>query len=208
MLTRLPSALAGCQTLRVIASRDMGLRALSGLAAISCRSAGQILTLVGGGEDVTTAEVLQGIGSPPRDGCAGISAPVRRADQLAAATAQARLMLGVARPGRVVCTEDGRGLVVMAHLARSLQDLPDLGADSLQVLRQYDKRRGSDLVPTLRAWLAAGGDVPAVTAELGIHPNTLRYRLRRIADVGGFDLQRDVRTRTELHLRLCSSMGD
>ena len=44
------------------------------------------------------------------------------------------------------------------------------------------------LVETLRAWLDEFGDVIAAAARVYVHPNTLRYRLRRAAEVGGVDL--------------------
>lgn len=36
--------------------------------------------------------------------------------------------------------------------------------------------------------LDAFGDVPAASAALFVHPNTFRYRLRRLAEVSGIDL--------------------
>jgi DNA-binding PucR family transcriptional regulator len=52
------------------------------------------------------------------------------------------------------------------------------------VLR-YDDRRGTELVPTLEAWFAAGGR-PAETAKrLHVHPNTVAQRLDRIATLIG-----------------------
>ncbi|HEU5005422.1 MAG TPA: helix-turn-helix domain-containing protein, partial [Jatrophihabitantaceae bacterium] len=41
---------------------------------------------------------------------------------------------------------------------------------------------------TLRAWLDAFGDVIAASAAVYVHPNTFRYRLRRLAEVGQIDL--------------------
>jgi DNA-binding PucR family transcriptional regulator len=43
-------------------------------------------------------------------------------------------------------------------------------------------------VQTLRAWLDAFGDVVAAAAAVYVHPNTFRYRPRRLADVGRIDL--------------------
>lgn len=47
-------------------------------------------------------------------------------------------------------------------------------------LRRHDRRHGTHYVPTLRAWLAAHGDIPVTAASLDVHPNTVRYRLRRM----------------------------
>ena len=55
-------------------------------------------------------------------------------------------------------------------------------------LYEYDEQHGTNLVETLRAWLEAFGDVTAASAALYVHPNTFRYRLRRLAEVAGIDL--------------------
>lgn len=44
----------------------------------------------------------------------------------------------------------------------------------------------SALVDTLSAYLDAGGSLEATARALFVHPNTVRYRLRRVADVTGF----------------------
>lgn len=98
-----------------------------------------------------------------------------------------------------------RSTVVLRHLAGALATLPDLGEDPLADLLAHDERRGGDLVGTLLAWLDAGGDVVRTAELLGVHSNTLRYRLRRIGELLGTDLRYDAATRLELHLRLASS---
>jgi hypothetical protein len=55
-------------------------------------------------------------------------------------------------------------------------------------LMEYDSRRNMNLVETLRAWLDAFGDVATASASLYTHPNTFRYRLRRLSEIGGIDL--------------------
>ncbi len=42
------------------------------------------------------------------------------------------------------------------------------------------------LVDTLTAFLEVGGSLEATARTLFVHPNTVRYRLRRVADVSGF----------------------
>lgn len=55
-------------------------------------------------------------------------------------------------------------------------------------LLAYDESNDSDLAETLKVWLDTPGDVRAAAAALFIHPNTLRYRLRRLEEVSGLDL--------------------
>ncbi|MFH9955813.1 PucR family transcriptional regulator [Streptomyces roseolus] len=45
------------------------------------------------------------------------------------------------------------------------------------------------LLQTLEAWYEAHGSAPATGVSLYVHPNTVRYRLRRIEDVTGRSLQ-------------------
>jgi len=70
-------------------------------------------------------------------------------------------------------------------------------------LRAYDRTHRSHLTATLSAWLDASGDVTAAAAVVHVHVNTFRYRLRRIVEVGGIDLDdADSRFAAMLQLRL------
>ena len=109
---------------------------------------------------------------------------------------------GAAPAGCCVPLSDVRGAVVARRVAEALSSLPDLGADPLARLSSYDGRRGSELAVTLRTWLDCFGDAPAVSQALGVHANTLRYRLKRIQEITGVDLRHDSLGRLELHLRL------
>jgi hypothetical protein len=46
-------------------------------------------------------------------------------------------------------------------------------------------RSGGELMETLDAFFAAGGVLESAARTLFVHPNTVRYRLRRVADVTG-----------------------
>ena len=70
-------------------------------------------------------------------------------------------------------------------------------------LQEYDRAHRTALTASLRAWLDAAGDVGAAAAQVHVHVNTFRYRLRRIAEVGGIDLDdADSRFAAMLQLRL------
>lgn len=65
----------------------------------------------------------------------------------------------------------------------------DRGAAGLLVERIVTPLRGADpsLEETLRAYLDSGGHVEACARELYVHPNTVRYRLKRVAQITGYD---------------------
>ncbi|MFF7415635.1 PucR family transcriptional regulator [Streptomyces lydicus] len=70
-------------------------------------------------------------------------------------------------------------------------------------LAAYDAEHHASLVKTLQAWLEAFGDVNAASDAMYVHPNTFRYRLRRLGEVGGIDLNNpDHRFAAMLQLRL------
>ncbi|HEU5161221.1 MAG TPA: helix-turn-helix domain-containing protein [Streptosporangiaceae bacterium] len=92
-------------------------------------------------------------------------------------------------------------------LLMELRDLAAARGDGptgpLARLIDYDRRRGGNLVQTLRAWLDSFGDVAVAADSLFVHQNTFRYRLRRVAEVGGLDLDDpDQRFAAMLQLRV------
>jgi sugar diacid utilization regulator len=72
----------------------------------------------------------------------------------------------------------------VADLVRELPDAP------LRRLQEHDQRVGGELVASVTAWCRAGFDVPSAAGTLHVHTNTLRYRLKRAAEVSGLDLTR------------------
>ncbi|HLI51627.1 MAG TPA: helix-turn-helix domain-containing protein [Thermomicrobiaceae bacterium] len=62
-------------------------------------------------------------------------------------------------------------------------------SELLSALEQYDRQhRQSDLIGTLDVYLSLGGALAEASERLGIHRNTLSYRLQRIEELTGRDL--------------------
>lgn len=62
------------------------------------------------------------------------------------------------------------------------------GSGPVHDLVRADLATGGELVRSLAAYLDASGDVARAAARLVVHPNTLRYRLRRARERFGVDL--------------------
>ncbi|HEX4394372.1 MAG TPA: helix-turn-helix domain-containing protein [Mycobacterium sp.] len=79
----------------------------------------------------------------------------------------------------------------------------------LGALLDYDRTKHAELVKTLAHYLDCGGNYDLTAQSLQIHRSTLRYRLGRIRDITGRDLQ-DVDTRLNLHLatRVLDVLGE
>ena len=72
----------------------------------------------------------------------------------------------------------------------------------LGALLDYDNTRGAQLVPTLAAYLETGCNYARSASLLHVHRNTLRYRLRRIGEISGYDIgEPDVQFNLQLATR-------
>jgi purine catabolism regulator len=109
---------------------------------------------------------------------------------------EVRFMLELHRNGalreRVIncASVDDLGLFEILYPLWGSPSLALFEAALLGELEQYDRRRKADLIATLDAYLSAGGALSEAAASLGIHRNTLSYRLQRIGELTGRDLSR------------------
>jgi PucR C-terminal helix-turn-helix domain len=104
------------------------------------------------------------------------------------ARAEADQVLRVLRrsPGRSVGTMEQVRAAVL--LQEALDATAGLRHPGLEALSAHDLTHGGELGPTLSSYLDAFGDVTAVAARLHVHPNTVRHRVRRAAEIAGLDL--------------------
>jgi hypothetical protein len=112
--------------------------------------------------------------------------------ELPRSKAQAQEALGLLRaglvPGTVTDYQDTWAVLALHRLATAATAAGVADVGPLPVLRQHDEANGTEYVHTLYEWLRHPGDPRAAGQALRIHPNTLRYRMRRIAEVAGVDL--------------------
>jgi len=74
-------------------------------------------------------------------------------------------------------------------------------------LRRHDRDHTTDYVPTLRAWLEAQGDPAEAGNRLGVHENTVRYRLRKMAEITNLQLD-DAKKRLAMMIELAATDTD
>ncbi|MDT0302246.1 PucR family transcriptional regulator [Streptomonospora wellingtoniae] len=101
----------------------------------------------------------------------------------------------------VATMSDVRTRVLISETLAYLRGTPALRDPRVSALADHDAAQGSDLVVSLLAYLEEFGDVRTAAARLHIHPNTLRYRVRRAESVSGIDLS-DPTQRLFTHLQL------
>jgi len=116
-------------------------------------------------------------------------------------------VLGVLRgdpSGRTVASaEQVRSEIVLHELKELSLDHPGLTRGKLERVLAHDAQHNATYVPTLRAYLDCFGDVPRAAERISVHPNTFRYRMRRLVELFDLDLDdSDERMVLELQLRL------
>jgi len=137
-----------------------------------------------------------------RDGLTGI----RRSH----AEARQAMLLGrrMQGPGHLTLFAD-LGVYRLIFAAEHLPELGDLYAQTLGTLLAYDRQNNAGLVNTLDAFFAANGSPKEAAERLGVHRNTVLYRLDRIREISGYDLDdASVRMRLQLSLHVHFSLGD
>lgn len=87
---------------------------------------------------------------------------------------------------RVVALAD-LGIYRLLLQVKRPEELIEFMNSVLRPLYDYDGRRDTTLVETLRGFLRCGFSVTATAEALIVHPNTISYRLRRIEELLGVD---------------------
>jgi PucR C-terminal helix-turn-helix domain/GGDEF-like domain len=140
---------------------------------------------------------------------AGISGPAEVAD-LATARKESEECLAlheVSSRATPAAYDESWGDILLQRLrtaARSGRS-PDRGP--VAELRRHDRANATDYVATLRAWLEAQGDPSEAGERLGLHENTVRYRLRKMAEITNLPLD-DARKRLAMMIELAATDTD
>ena len=123
-------------------------------------------------------------------------------DSLDRARALLRLMLaGLLGEGALASAEDHRLELLLGAEPRLAAELAERRLAPLQEVAGAATR--GNLEETLRAWLRAPGQRKTIAHELGVHPQTVRYRMTRLRELFGEALDDpDGRFELELALRL------
>jgi DNA-binding PucR family transcriptional regulator len=95
----------------------------------------------------------------------------------------------LALPGRPVRFED-LGILRLLLRFPDLDEVRGFALDVLGAVVSYDAAHGSQLVETLAAYFEHAGNQQRTARHLHVHVNTVAYRIRRISDLTGLDLDR------------------
>jgi hypothetical protein len=167
-------------------SRGRLAAAAAGHAALVGVHAEQVVLLTVDGDPDKVAQALTSItGCPVTIGAAG---PATGPAELAAAHAEAGRCLRALR----ALGQDGKGasLAGLGFVGILLGDRADVEGflrSTLGPVLDYDERRGTELIRTLRTYFESGSSLTAAKDVLHVHVNTVTQRLDRIASLLGED---------------------
>ncbi|MEU0625989.1 helix-turn-helix domain-containing protein [Streptomyces sp. NPDC005989] len=209
---------AGQRVLDVLALQAAAYRP----GCVTARSGRQLYVLVpaGDGEGGPSRSLLATVRSAPRDVVLAGAGPVAAGlSGLPASREAAELVVRVLREraasrpaGEVVSAVAAYDEVVPEATVLRLLDRvePLWGALSgpVHAMVEHDRAHGSAYGDSVTAYLDASCDTGAAARRLNVHPNTLRYRLRRARELFGVDpADPAVRLLADIGLRLAARRG-
>jgi len=121
----------------------------------------------------------------------GVGGPAARPSEVSRSLREAGLALRLQRSllaGSSACEYPKLGVFRMLAAIPDLSDVEAFVQEWLGSLLDYDARRRAELVHTLTQYLEHGGNYDATAAELCVHKSTLKYRLQRIRELTGLEL--------------------
>lgn len=181
-------------------------------AAVATTSRAVYVVLLGENPELAVRLAAGAIGSMPKDLVeplvAGISdmsldpaqLPILRRD------VDDVLRAAMSNPpiSKVATLGDVRAEVLLTRVSDVFDRAGQLRHPGVEKLLLADQENRTSLATSVLVWLEAGGDVSRAAQALGIHANTLRYRIRRVQEV--FDIQLndpDTRLHAWIQLRTC-----
>ncbi|GII94953.1 PucR family transcriptional regulator [Sinosporangium siamense] len=141
---------------------------------------------------------------------AGVSRTVSSVALLPTAARQAeealRTLCGPFATARVAGHEELSATMFLMDVDAAVRGKQSMYGEPLRLIAEHDLKHGTDYIRSLRVWIALHFDVPRAAESLSLHPNTLRYRLRRIGEMIDLD-DPDTRLVLALQLRLNDAAG-
>ncbi|GAJ85207.1 putative CdaR family transcriptional regulator [Nocardia brasiliensis NBRC 14402] len=118
----------------------------------------------------------------PIDDLSGVASARREVDRVLDST------VATYPKGRVTTLAESRTAVLLGEILDLVGSRPELHDPRLRALSDYDLKHSASLRESVDIYLREHGDVRAAAAVLQVHPNTLRYRIRRVEEILGIDL--------------------
>jgi hypothetical protein len=167
---------------------------------------GTVLGLVPAGSETAGEELAARLRA---DGMTvALSAPRRDPGALHEAVREAELLVKLAGTFEVpVLGPDDTYRLLIGVLLRDPDELAQLRERTILPLVEYDARHDTDLVATLRAFLAHDGSTTETADAMKLHRHTVGYRLARVHEVSGLSpYESDGRERLSLGLKAAQIM--
>lgn len=130
---------------------------------------------------------------------AGVGGSSSEGDSLAHSYRRALLACRLTAAEEQVAVYANLGLARIVVENSESDELATLADQYLRAIEEYDTARGRELLPTLEAYFACGRNYACTAESLVVHLNTVKYRLRRCAELAGVDLDDPV---TALNLEI------
>ncbi len=103
---------------------------------------------------------------------------------------------------------DVRARALVSEMLTLVHDSEHIRDPRVSALVEHDAEHGTEFARSLLAYLESFGDVRSAANQLRVHPNTLRYRVRRATELAGLDLDEPAeRLSTHLLLLLARREG-
>ena len=122
---------------------------------------------------------------------AAVGSPAERPGGLASSRGDADRALQLLHQhghlGPVTSSRRTADQLALLGLADVLATRPDLVSAKAVAVRAHDAAHGTAYEKVLATWLDRQRDVAATAARLSLHPNTVRYRVRRATELFGLD---------------------
>ncbi len=180
-----------------------------------------IAVIVPGADEALSARTAQAVLRAVDDGMQGFAVVVGRSRMavdpmdMHRAAGEALLAANVAAPdhrepdSRLLSFEDtGAYRLLLPAMSDDPAELERFYFDTIAPLVAYDEQYGTELVHTLEAFLANDGSMAATYKQLFTHRHTIRYRLERVKELTGLDVNStDGRERLGLGLKAMRVLG-
>jgi sugar diacid utilization regulator len=191
----------GRQTGDAVADAARRVVASLRLSSMSSRRAGAVVLIVSGRPDVEALyrTLTECLGST---GAIGVGVGCDSPGDFPRSYSEATRALDIRRKSRIpdgVTTFAQLGVYRILHTGANRGEIVAFVREWLGRLIDYDEHKNTDLVQTLSQYLECGGHYDETASALVIHRSTLRYRLGRIREITGLDLN-DVESRLNLHV--------